>query len=298
MSTTDTASAAATPAPARPSKGIFWLASYPKSGNTWLRIFLYHIMRQQLGLPREPDEINKLDRSSGYEAKLLGLFQHFLGKPVSESSQLDIMRVRANVQRAIADRMPSVALVKTHNLRGDAWGIPTINPDVTVGAIYVVRDPRDVSISLARQMGSTVDHAIEVMRTKAFSTKPSTESAFEIWGSWSQHVASWAVSEDRSVLAVRYEDMLEKPTETFTAILKHLRQQVPPEQITEAIEISSFDKLKRLEETIGFRERAPNGEAFFATGKAGNWRTVLTPKQADAIENEHAKWMEFYHYLT
>ncbi len=299
MSTTDTSrsnGASAEPAPGR-QKGIFWLASYPKSGNTWLRIFLYHIMRMQQGLPREPDEINKLDRASGYEAKLLGLFQHFLGKPVEQATQMDIMRVRGNVQRAIAQRMPSIAVVKTHNLLGEAWGLPTINPDVTVGAIYIVRDPRDVAISLTRQIGSNVDQAIEVMRTPAFSTKVSAESASEIWGTWSQHVESWALDKTKTVLVVRYEDMLGKPVETFTSILGHMKQHVPAEQVTEAIEISSFDKLKKLEQDIGFRERNRNGEQFFATGKAGNWRNVLSPQQADAVVRDHRKWMEFFRYV-
>jgi hypothetical protein len=130
-------------------RGIVWLASYPKSGNTWLRTFLYHLVRIQAGIPREEDELNKLDRASGYEAKLFGLFQQYLGKPLEEASRSELMGVRAQVQQTVAERMPNVAMLKTHNLLGELAGKPTINPAASVGAIYIVRDPRDVASSLA-----------------------------------------------------------------------------------------------------------------------------------------------------
>ena len=62
-------------------RGIVWIASYPKSGNTWIRVFLYQLMRIMGGHPREPDELNKLDRSSMYEARLFGLFDQAIGRP-------------------------------------------------------------------------------------------------------------------------------------------------------------------------------------------------------------------------
>ncbi|MCR4282913.1 MAG: sulfotransferase domain-containing protein, partial [Bauldia sp.] len=67
----------------RNPRGIVWIASYPKSGNTWLRMFLYQLMRIMGGHPREQDELNKLDRSSMYEARLFGLFEQSLGKPLA-----------------------------------------------------------------------------------------------------------------------------------------------------------------------------------------------------------------------
>jgi hypothetical protein len=278
-------------------KGIVWLASYPKSGNTWLRIFLYHLMRIQLGLPREEDELNHLDRASGYEAKLFGLFEKFLEKPLATASRAEVMSVRALVHLTVADRMKGVALLKTHNLLGELGDAPTVNLAASAGGIYVVRDPRDVAPSLAKHIGRSIDEAIEVMRTPAFATDNSAETAFELWGSWSEHVTSWAIDPNRAVLVVRYEDMLAKPTETFTAIVRHLRQTATDDQIADAIELSSFDKLKRQEDERGFRETSDRAERFFVAGKSGKWRETLTGSQVDAIVGPHYRAMEHFGYL-
>jgi hypothetical protein len=278
-------------------QGIVWLASYPKSGNTWLRMFLYHVARIVSGRPREKDEINKLGRASAYETRLVPLFEQFLGKPLADATILEMMRVRPRVQAAIARRAPGTTLVKTHNLFGVLNDTPTVNAEVSIGAIYLVRDPRDVVLSLSRQLGCTVDEAIDVMHTRGYVTTNSLKGAGEIWGSWSEHVLSWTGDPDGSVLVVRYEDMLGKPTETFSAVVRHLRQQATPAQIAEAISLSSFDKLQRQEEKIGFVERSEHAERFFATGKAGIWREKLTPDQAKSIVDTHHEQMARFAYL-
>lgn len=280
----------------RNPKGIVWLASYPKSGNTWLRMFLYQLMRITGGHPRETDELNKLDRSSAYEAKLFGLFEQFLGKPLAKASRLEVMSVRALVHATIRDRMPSVALVKTHNLFGELGGMPTVNLTASAGVIYIVRDPRDVAPSLAKHLGVTIDQAIGVMKTPAFATDNDPETAFEIWSTWSDHVASWTTDVSDEVLILRYEDMLQKPTDTFTAIVRHLGQNPTPEQISEAIQLSSFDKLKKQEEDHSFRERSPRADSFFTAGKAGRWQELLTPAQAADITATHRKQMARFGY--
>jgi hypothetical protein len=101
----------------------------------------------------------------------------------------------------------------------------------------------------------------------------------------------------QATLVVRYEDLLTKPTETFTAIVNHLRQKPTPEQIAEAIELSSFDKLKRQEDQYDFRERSERADRFFVSGKAGGWHETLTPAQADAVAEAHGTEMRKFGYL-
>ena len=279
-------------------KGIVWLASYPKSGNTWLRMFLYQLMRIQGGHPREEDELNKLDRASGYEARLFGLFDQFLGKPLAEATPAEVMSVRALVHATVAERMPTVAMVKTHNMLANIGAAPLVNLAVAVGAIYIVRDPRDVAPSLASHIGATLDQAIAVMNLSGYRTPNSAEAAFEVWGSWSEHVLSWTREPQEASLVVRYEDMLAKPTKAFTAIVNHLRQKPSEAQILEAIELSSFKQLERQEEKYDFRERSERAEKFFVSGKAGGWRDKLTSHQADAIVAAHHEQMRKFGYLN
>jgi hypothetical protein len=207
------------------------------------------------------------------------------------------MSVRALVHATIADRIKNVALVKTHNLLGELGGMPTINLTASAGVVYLVRDPRDVAPSLAKHIGSTIDQAIEVMRTPAFATENGAEAAFEVWGSWSDHVTSWTEDASEEVLIVRYEDMLANPTQTFTKITHHLGQTPAEEQIAEAIALSSFDKIQKQEADAGFRERSPKADRFFASGKAGGWRNKLTEAQADAIVAAHRNSMIRFGYI-
>lgn len=278
-------------------RGLVWLASYPKSGNTWLRVFLYHVMRIAAGFPREADELNKLDRSSMYEARLFSLYANLLGKPLQAASVNEVARIRPKVHQMVADRLNTVALIKTHNLLGHVGETPTVNFDVSAGAIYIVRDPRDIVPSLAKHHGTTIDETIAMMAKSAYSTNNGREQASEIWGSWSEHVLSWTMTPSETILVVRYEDMLAKPTETFAAMVRHLRQSPPQEQILEAIELSSFDKLQKQEEASDFRERSPRADRFFASGKAGTWREKLTAAQAAEVERVHETQMRKFGYI-
>jgi hypothetical protein len=278
-------------------KGIVWIASYPKSGNTWLRVFLYQLMRIMGGHPRDKDEINKLDRASTYEARLFGLFEQFLGKPLATATRGEVINIRPQVQATIAQRSPAVSLVKTHNVLGKIGGIPTINLAVSRGIVYVVRDPRDVALSLASHLGSPVDEAIKVMASKGFHTENKKEAAFETWGSWSEHVFSWTSAAEPTLLVVRYEDLQADPIGQFTAITRHLRQKPTPEQIAEAVELSAFDKLRWAEDKNDFRERSERAGRFFRQGRAGAWRDELTTQQAQRITDDHGEQMRRFGYL-
>ena len=283
----------------RNPRGIVWLASYPKSGNTWLRVYLYHLMRLMNGLPRTDNDLHALDKASTYEARLVGLFEELLGKPLATASRYEVAIVRPQVHAAIVQRTGGVSLVKTHAALGQLGDIPTHNLAVSAGTIYLVRDPRDVAISLAAHNGSTIDAAITDMETSSYGTQNSDQAAFEVWGSWRENTLSWTDKPHKAVLVVRFEDMLGDPTPTFTAIAEHLRQKPTPEQIQEAIALSSFQELRDAEIAAGdFRERSERADRFFREGRAGEWREKLTPEQVARIEHKHHDMMGKFGYLA
>ncbi len=279
-------------------KGIVWIASYPKSGNTWIRVFLYHLVRILNGIPREDNELNKLDRASMYEGRLFDLYAQLMGKPVTAATPEEIITVRPRVHAAIVERAPGVTLVKTHNVLGQIYGVPIVNLAVSIGSIYVVRDPRDVALSLAHHLGSTVDKAIEVMATPKFATGNTPEGVAEVWGSWGEHVYSWAGRPDPAALVVRYEDMIADPVTQFTAIAHHLRQKPPAETIAEAVSLSGFENLAAAERENDFRERSERADRFFRSGRAGEWREKLSEDQARRVVQAHHKEMRQFGYLA
>ena len=264
----------------RNPKGIVWIASYPKSGNTWMRVYLYHLMRLMNGLPRSDNDLHALDKATTYEARLVGLFEEMIGKPLARPAAT---KWRSSARRCT--RPSSSAPAASPSSRpmprsaSSATCPPTTSP-FPAGTIYIVRDPRDVAISLAAHNGSTIDAAITDMATPSYGTQNSDQAAFEVWGSWSEHTLSWTDKPHEAVLVVRYEDMHADPTATFTAVARHLRQKPTPEQIAEAIELSTFKELRDAEIAAGdFRERSERADRFFREGRAGEWREKLTPAQ-------------------
>ncbi len=273
------------------NRGLVWLASYPKSGNTWLRVFLYHLVRLQNGAPREPDEINKLDRVSVYEGRLSGMFSQLLGVPVADATIEQVAEVRPIVHRAIVESLPQAAFIKTHCAMARVAGHAQVNPTVSLGAVYMVRDPRDVAISLSHHLGTSIDDAIEAMNTPGFTTDNTEDGPFELWGAWSEHVASWTNPPQDSVMLVRYEDLLADPIGKFNQITAHLRQPVSGAMIAEASAASTFAELSAAEKVHPFKETSERADHFFREGKAGVWKERLTNDQSRRIVDAHWEQM-------
>ncbi len=272
--------------------GIIWLASYPKSGNTWLRSFLHNLLNS----PDRSYDINKLtDLTAGesmvalYRAQDPRLDQHYTDERVRE--------LRPLVHRAISQSSPDNVLVKTHNALVEEDGYPLISLDLTAGAIYVVRNPLDVAISFSHHNRTTLDQIIEFMNTKLAATVSNEMNVYECYDTWSAHVASWTATPSATLHVMRYEDMLANPQKSFAAVVKFLGIEAPRQRIEKAVRLSSFQVLKEQERRQGFRERPRDMEAFFREGKAGQWKKVLSKEQVAAIVAAHREQMVRFGYV-
>ena len=277
-------------------KGIIWLASYPKSGNTWTRNFLHNLINVLSGEAVDTQDINRMNALSTWE--IAGPpFEKRLGKKLTDCTREEIAAVRHDVQREIADLADGLAFVKTHHALVMDRKQPTINFDVTAGAIYVVRNPLDVAISFSHHMSETIDTSIEQMARDGLETPINEKSVYEVYGSWSQHVESWTRKPHRTIYVMRYEDMLTDPEKTFGALATHLLLKPSPEQLREAIDLSSFDKLQKQEEETGFREKPEKAEKFFRAGTSGQWKKELTEAQTEQIIADHGPQMKRFGYI-
>ncbi len=269
---------------------ILWLASYPKSGNTWLRAFLHNLLRN----PDQPYDINRLSDLSASDSKL-SLYAPFTDRPVHTLDESAILALRPKVQAALAERAPDVVIVKTHNALVQYRNAPLIRPDLTGGAVYVVRDPRDVALSFADHNGWTLDETIEAMARRY--VKPTTGRAvLEVYGSWSDHVLSWTRRPDRFLHVVRYEDMLHRPLATFRAVAGFLGVKPSRDRLDRAIKASSFTVLQAQEQAHGFVERTPVSARFFRVGRDGQWRHAMSEAQARRIVEVHGEVMARFGY--
>ena len=279
-------------------KGIVWVASYPKSGNTWMRVFLYHLVRIVGGHEGDADDLGNLQRIGGAEAGRIDLFERFMGRPVVGAPFEQIAAVRPKVQAAIAAEADGVVFSKTHTALGVTAGVPTIDFGSTVGAMYVVRNPLDVVPSLAAHFGISLDEAIDRMCLENCTFTPRDTLAPEFWGSWSQNVWSWTGQPNPLIMPVRYEDMLSMPNAVFRAVAGFVGHQPTDQQLASAIRLSSFKRLKDAEQRHGFVEAVREGQPFFREGRAGGWRRVLSQDQIRRVLGTHHDQMSRVGYLT
>ncbi len=275
--------------------GIVWLASYPRSGNTWLRLFLHSLLEVMAGRPDDAVQISEIGKYSTWEADARN-FAPFVDAPDKVENLHAVIRARPKVQAAMLARQGRSFFAKTHLLLATLDGTPTINPDVTKGAVYIVRDPRDVACSFAAHVGAPLDEIIERMAMANYAEPNS--GAYEVMGSWSRNVETWTDPPRDFIHVVRYRDLVARPMETFAAIARHVSLAPSPEQLERAIRLSSFDRLRGQEVALGLRGASERStDYFFRRGKVGTWRDELTSAQADRIVRDHREQMVRFGYL-
>lgn len=270
---------------------IVWLASYPKSGNTWMRAFLQNFLTDS----DEPADINALDTFFANE-NTPDWYQGLTDIPLPELNPTQVCALRPQAQARISASRQGTVLVKTHNYLGEFEGFPLHNIGVTAGAIYVVRNPLDVVLSVADHFGFTLDEAIAFINSEEAATQNDELSMGSMLGSWSFHVETWTQPSD-VVCVVRYEDLLEKPVKTFTSVLGLLRQDKATPRIKRAVANSSFAALKKQENKAGFRERSAHSKRFFREGRKNQWREVLSREQIQAVVDANREQMKRFGYL-
>ena len=274
--------------------GILWMASYPKSGNTWLRAFIANYLKN----PSEPmpiDELPQFILGDGVKQP----FEKVAGGSVDDMSLEEIQALRPKVHEMFAWSSSDTVFVKTHNAISVLDGIPTITPEATAGAIYVIRNPLDVAVSYAHHYGISYDRAINAMASDESVVPPHGNQVHQYLGSWSTHVRSWAQAQGLKFHLIRYEDMTFKADKTWRALIKFLELPLETPRLKKAIKYSSFKVLADQEKEDGFVEAVPiDNRVFFRNGKTGAWRKELTADEVQRVIDGHREVMTEYGYLN
>lgn len=272
--------------------GILWLASYPKSGNTWLRMFLANLLQN----PDRPVDINAL--ASGQFGDMdPRAYEIAAGRPIAGMSDVELHRLRPVVHRAMATNRNEMAIVKTHNAMAQREGIPFVTPEVTQGAIYVIRNPMDVTVSFSHHYGLSLDDTIEALASTAHQIRTNDRGVFQYLGTWSEHAKSWVEANGLNLLTLRYEDMHSNPMKTFGRAVSYLGLPRDPARLKRAIKFSSFSEAASQEKQKGFAERSRSADRFFRSGKAGTWRGHLSDEQVTRIRATHEEMMIEFGYI-
>ncbi len=275
--------------------GIIWLASYPKSGNTWMRTFISNYMSQK----DEPVNINEL--STDGIASGRKVFEDMVGIESSYLTHDEADKLRPEVYARLAEETDRTLFVKVHDAYTYIDESTPLIPNKNCKFVYIVRNPLDVAVSLSFHIGSSLDKAVDYMCDDEYCFSKNKYKYLEQFRqkllSWSGHVQSYLGSEGLDLKLIRYEDMKYDTLNTFTEIVGFCGLEIDESRVKKAIEFSDFKVLKKQEDEHGFKEKSHHSQNFFREGKTGSWKDRLTQEQVKKIIDKNGKVMKELGYL-
>ena len=280
------------------SKKIIFIASYPKSGNTWLRSIISSLVYNPEG------------RFTFNDLKKVSLFSQFSNFKNLDNHQyhtdgnLNYNWVSDNwikAQKKINTIKKEVVFFKTHSVRGVVNKNFFTDESVCLGFVYIIRDPRDVVVSLSKHMGIDINMALKEMLSNT-RRMTSFNKVNELVSTWKNNVDSWMQFRNVPRLVLKYEDMINNIDTSIFQIAEFLNNignlnLKMNNDFLKSIKIStSFKKLQLLEKNQKFDEATPHSR-FFRKGISGGWKKTLTNKQTKEIEDKLSIPMKHLAYL-
>ena len=282
---------------------IFWISSYPKSGNTWLRILLSSYYFTKDGF---------------YDESVLKNIDQFPQKKFFDEFNYDPRVVTDTIKFWIKaqekiNQDKKLRFFKTHNAFGALNNFDFTNKNNSIGCVYVVRDPRNVITSLKNFYEMNDDQAFKWITNKnqyiydVNKFEKDGYSDFQFISSWDTNFESWKVQKKIPIKIIRYEDLLNQTFKVVSEVITFINQttdnneKINKNKIKNVINSSSFSKLQDKEKNEGFSE-APKSKGgdkkipFFNLGPKNNWKIILNDDLKDKLNNIFKKKLEELSY--
>jgi hypothetical protein len=259
---------------------IIWVASYPKSGNTWLRALLTSYYYTNTGLFNF-DLLKKIEQFP--EKKFFTHFAKEFKTPISTASFWIAAQNKINEKKKIN-------FFKTHNSFCTLNGNSFTNKRNTAGCIYIVRDPRNVLTSIKHHYEMNYQESLKFMlNEKKYTydlTKKNDYGDFQFISSWQKNYNSWINNKIFPIKLVKYEDLLTKTFEVFKEIiifineLNRVEKKFYKDKAKNSINSTNFNLLKSRENELGFEEAITSKKTnkkipFFNLGPDNEWMKVV-----------------------
>ena len=291
----------------------WYLASYPKSGNTWCRVFITELRRlagldsaEATAAAQQEEQELRLNRdlATGSIVSSRHWLDDQLGIDSSDLSwaELDKVRGRAGHQRALYAECLRYHKVHDAFVSPDSAGRPVVPVEGCRGAVVVIRHPADVAVSLSHFFSWPLERCVAFLLDEQAglcrSSKRGGQQVRQFMGTWANHVHSWLDQQQIPVLLLRYEDLLAEPQLQFSQLARFLELPAEPELIAEAVANTSFQTLRaKEEEEGGFHERPDGCERFFRSGRSGEGREQLNSDQLAQLDELLGSTLQHLGYL-
>ena len=278
---------------------IIWLASYPKSGNTWVRSFLSAYYFTEDGI----FDFNLLEKFNQFPSK------DFINKGLKSPN--DIVRYWHPIQNDIL-KNNKIKFLKTHNALIQLGNVKFTTPRYTLGVIYVLRDPRNMITSLKNHTDISYDEALDFItneETILYDTKVNDFDATHYISSWRMHYKSWLMNKVFKKILIKYEDLEHNSERVFSNLIIFLNslmkngQEVNKLKLKNAIDTTNFNHLQNKENKGQFQEnviylKTNKKVKFFNLGSKNKWEKILPDRYKTKINNILKEDLEFLKYNT
>ena len=284
---------------------ILWIASYPKSGNTWLRALISTYYYSKDGV-FEDTLLKQIDQ--------FPTRKYFKDFKFDKKKAADTCRLWLPVQEKI-NTENTLKFFKTHNVFGKVNNYDFTNSQNSAGCLYVVRDPRNVFTSVKNHYQLNDEQALEWMvneKNFIYNVQNFDEngfSDFQFISSWSTNYKSWKVQKKVPIKLIKYEDLLNKTYEVFFEIIEFINKTINNNEKIDKIKLkntlksTTFDTLKKKEMQKGFSEAVTTNKdaekkiSFFHLGPKNDWRKMLNEELKLKLNKTFEKDLKELSYL-
>ena len=274
---------------------IFWIASYPKSGNTWLRTLISSYYYSDDGIYSD----NIIKRIGQFPEKM-----HFTDFDYNQNIVTDTSRFWIKAQEKI-NKDKKLKFFKTHNTFGALNNNHFTDNKNSIGAIYIIRDPRNVITSLMNHYELDNEQAIKWMTNEknyiydVSKFKEDGYSDFQFVSSWNTNYKSWTVQKKIPIKFIKYEDLLNQTFTVFKDVINFINittrnnEKIQIDKLKNSVKSTFFDKLQDMEKKNGFSEAITSKKnnkkiPFFNMGPKNDWKKILDKNSINKL-NDHFK---------
>ena len=282
---------------------IIWIASYPRSGNTWVRSLLstYLYYKKDNTVFENIKKIINFPNINHFQ----GIFEinefseeELKDKKKKDKKKFEISKYWISAQKKI-NLNKEITFLKTHNFGGSLEGNDFSNSENTLGVIYIVRDPRSVAVSNAYHNNISFEQSVnDLLDDKIFATNDG--NLLEFRSSWKVNYLSWK-NRAYPKLILRYEDLHADTFQNFKKILNFVNDfqkiDIDDAKIKQTMNLCDMKSLSKLEDSQGFHEKLLSQEKFFRKGLVDEWKSKLEEHQIKKIEEAFYKEMKELKYL-